>query len=138
VVAEEFTTAAVVRLEARLSATTGIAMQQAVLAVALAGERQAKLNASSGAHRKGTKTPATRYETGPARISGNLVRSVTHDRVTREGTVFTTRIGVAGSAPYGKWVEKLGYEFMAPTSRFLKTIVVPVAEAAFRAAFRAR
>ena len=40
-------------------------------------EKQAKINASAGAHRYGTPTPA-RPGTGPAVISGNLRRSLTH------------------------------------------------------------
>lgn len=105
------------------------AVRRGIEAAALAGERQAKINASAGAHRKNTPTPATRYVTGPARISGNLVRNITHDRVTRTGTVFVSKVGIAGGAPYGKWVEALGYEFIKPTYGFLEEIVVPIIRA---------
>ncbi len=136
--AEHLSVAAMRRVTAAITERGQLGMREALTAVALAGERQAKINASVGAHRKGTKTPATRYETGPARISGNLVRSVTHEPVVQAGTVFTTKVGVAGSAPYGKWVEGEGYAFMLPTAKFLKGVVVPIAETAMRTAFRVR
>ena len=112
-----------------------IGMQQTVTAVALAGEKQAKINVSNGSHRKGTKTPAVKPN-GPARISGNLFRNITHEPTVWAGTVCTSRVGVAKGAPYGKWVEDLGYEFMKPTAAFLRTIVIPTAERSLHAAFR--
>lgn len=45
--------------------------------VALLIEKQAKINASSGSHQRGTHTPA-RPGSGPAVISGTLRRSITH------------------------------------------------------------
>lgn len=134
--AERLTVASMRQVTERITAAGQVGMREAVTAVALAGERQAKTNASTGAHRKGTRTPATRYQTGPARISGNLVRSVTHTPAVQSGTVFTARIGVAGSAPYGKWVEAEGYAFMEPTARFLRSVVVPIAEEALRTSIR--
>jgi hypothetical protein len=121
----------------QIQVDAGRAMTATVTAVALAGEKQAKINASTGAHRKGTPTPATRGVTGPSKVSGNLVRNITHEPVRQVGTLIETRVGVASGAEYGKWVEALGYEFMAPTARFLRTVVIPIAEASFRATFRA-
>lgn len=58
-------------------------------------EKQAKINASAGAHRYGTPTPA-RPGTGPAVISGNLRRSITHSPVALVGpSVWETRVGTA-------------------------------------------
>ncbi len=130
--AEPFNRAAMRNAQRRLLAVPERGMREAVTAVALATERQAKINASVGAHRKGTKTPATRYSTGPARISGNLLRNVTHQPVVRSGTVYSTRVGVARGAPYGKWVEALGYEFMAPSAHYAETVLVPIAVVALR------
>lgn len=66
-------------------------------------ERQAKINASNGAHKLGTPTPARPGE-GPAVISGNLRRSITHSPIKRVGDAWETRVGTAIGfpAPYGK------------------------------------
>jgi hypothetical protein len=125
------------RALAEIDRQAQVAMKRTVTAVALAGEKQAKINAHTGSHRKGTPTPAVKDETGPSWVSGNLVRNITHEPTELVGTVYVTRIGVAGGAAYGKWVEALGYEFMAPTRKFLRTVVIPIAEASFRATFRA-
>lgn len=61
--------------------------------LATAIEKQAKTNASSGAHRYGTKTPASPGR-GPAVISGNLRRSITHEPVAELGLGhWRTRVG---------------------------------------------
>ena len=63
--------------------------------IATAIEKQAKINASVGAHRYGTPTPA-RPGTGPAVISGNLRRSLTHEPIRTLGPGhWTTRVGTA-------------------------------------------
>lgn len=64
-------------------------------ALAVVVEKQAKINASVGSHKYGTRTPAW-PGTGPAVISGNLRRSITHDRVSRDVTGdWVTRVGPA-------------------------------------------
>lgn len=66
-------------------------------------ERQAKINASNGAHKLGTPTPARRGE-GPAVISGNLRRSITHSPITKVSDAWETKVGTAIGfpSPYGK------------------------------------
>lgn len=104
--------------------------------IALAIERQAKINASAGAHPFGTPTPA-RKGAGPARISGTLVRSITHTRVTRTAFGWESRIGTAGgmyppygrtpSSRYGLYLEtELDYPFLEPAFEFGCHIVAPV------------
>lgn len=73
---------------------------------ALAGviEKQAKINASAGAHPYGTATPAS-PGTGPAVISGNLRRALTHEQVRMLGPGhWQTRVGtgVGFYPPYGR------------------------------------
>lgn len=71
--------------------------------LAQAVERQAKVNASSGAHRYGTRTPA-RPGSGPAVISGTLRRSITHTPVVFTGGGWETKVGtgVGFTPPYGR------------------------------------
>ncbi|WP_037616463.1 hypothetical protein [Streptomyces aureus] len=114
--------------------------------VALAIERQAKINASVGAHRPRTPTPA-RPGTGPAVISGTLRRSITHSPIIQTGTGWTTRVGtgVGFTPPYGKTpANKYGlyletglkngatYPFLAPAYRF---VIHTVAPQIYRAAY---
>lgn len=99
-------------------------------------EKQAKINASAGAHRYGTPTPA-RPGTGPAVISGNLRRSITHSPMALVGpSVWETRVGTAvGFYPgygksrtpantYGYILERTGlrngarYPFLEPAFRY--------------------
>lgn len=100
-------------------------------------EKQAKINASAGAHRYGTPTPAS-PGTGPAVISGNLRRSLTHTPLALVGpSVWETRVGTAvGFYPgyggsrrtpanlYGMYLEKTGlrngarYPFLEPAFRY--------------------
>lgn len=102
-------------------------------------EKQAKVNASSGAHRRGTPTPAT-PGTGPAVISGTLRRSITHSPVTPTGTGWETKVGTGAgiSPPYGRTpASRYGlaletglrngatYPFLKPAYRFGITIVAP-------------
>lgn len=70
--------------------------------LALAIEKQAKINASVGAHPYGTPTPAW-PGTGPAVISGTLRRAITHSPITFVGDGWETRVGTAVGAypPYG-------------------------------------
>jgi hypothetical protein len=77
---------------------------RALTALANVIERQAKINVSTGAHAYGTPTPA-RPGTGPAVISGNLRRSLTHTPLKLVGpSIWETRVGTGvGFYPgYGK------------------------------------
>jgi hypothetical protein len=109
----------------------------ALTQVALAIERQAKINASNGAHPFGTPTPATRGS-GPARISGTLVRSITHTRVRPTGGGWECQVGTAQGMfpPYGKnrtpsslyglYLEtELDYPFLEPAFHFGCHVVAP-------------
>lgn len=102
-------------------------------------ERQAKVNASSGAHRRGTPTPAS-PGAGPAVISGTLRRSITHSPVTLTGTGWETKVGTGAgiSPPYGRTpASRYGlaletglrngstYPFLKPAYRFGVTVVAP-------------
>lgn len=107
--------------------------KKALAATANLVERQAKINASSGAHKYGTPTPA-RPGTGPARISGTLVRSITHSPVRLAGhkelevTVGTARgfypsYGSGSRTPsskYGLYLETVwNYPFLMPALKFV-------------------
>lgn len=102
-------------------------------------ERQAKVNASSGSHKRGTPTPAV-PGAGPAVISGTLRRSITHSPIIRSGAGWETKVGTAVgiSPPYGRTpASKYGlaletglrsgaaYPFLHPAYRFGITIVAP-------------
>lgn len=117
-------------------------------------ERQAKVNASVGAHQRGTPTPA-RPGTGPSVISGTLRRSITHTPVIFVGSAWETKVGTAtgftppyGRTPanrYGLILEKEGlrngatYPFLVPAYRFGITHVAPVLyQRVFRPGWRAR
>jgi hypothetical protein len=124
----DLTVANVRAIDRRLKTSTDAAMRRVITAVALAGERQAKLNASNGSHKKGTPTPASKGQ-GPAVISGDLRRAITHDPTRKQGAVWVSRIGVSAGASYGKFVEDLGYEFMTPVTGLLVNVVIPAAAA---------
>lgn len=79
------------KLAAAAQVKTGAALEP----VALAVETEAKRNASNGQHRYGTRTPA-RPGSGPAKISGTLVGSITHTTPVPDGFGWKTRVGVAG------------------------------------------
>ena len=96
-------------------------------------ETRAKLHASEGgAHKYGTPTTA-RKGSGPAVVSGDLLRSVTHSEIENTGQGFVTRVGpadiphrthapkrprsgahkpAASSAEIGRYVEKMGYPWL--------------------------
>lgn len=131
-------------------------------ALALVVEKQAKINVSTGSHRYGTPTPA-RPGAGPAVISGNLRRSITHDRVSRDvGGNWVTRVGPAvgfyppyphkgrnGGAPkrtaanvYGRLLETglrngAKYPWLKPAAEFSQRVAEPVIAAALAAEMRA-
>lgn len=106
--------------------------------LALALEKQAKINASVGSHKFGTKTPAV-PGTGPSVISGNLRRSITHTPIIKGDQGWETKVGTAiGMFPsypvghkrqpanvYGKILEITGlrngatYPFLIPAFNFV-------------------
>lgn len=87
----------------RLAAEGEMKGRIALEPLANAVERQAKINASSGSHKRGTPTPA-QPGSGPAVISGTLRRSITHSAIARVGTGWETRVGTAVgfTPPYGR------------------------------------
>lgn len=70
--------------------------------LALAIEKQAKINASTGSHPYGTPTPAA-PGTGPAVISGTLRRAITHTPISFVAGGWETAVGTGVGAypPYG-------------------------------------
>ncbi|MFD9564341.1 hypothetical protein [Streptomyces sp. NPDC059994] len=107
--------------------------------LARAIERQAKINASVGAHKRGTPTPAS-PGTGPAVISGTLRRSITHSPIVPLAGGWETKVGtgVGINPPYGRTpASKYGlyletglkngatYPFLQPAFKFGSTIVAP-------------
>src|SRR5689334_5637675 len=88
---------------ARITAEAAVRAQASANAIALAIERQAKINASSGEHKRGTPTPA-RPGSGPARISGTLVRSITAGDLMAIPGGWSIRVGLAAglTPPYGR------------------------------------
>lgn len=77
--------------------------RKTMTAVALVAETQAKINASTGAHRYGTPTPAS-PGAGPAVVSGTLRRSITHQPVIATADGFAALVGAAPGfyPPYPK------------------------------------
>lgn len=136
---------------AKIVAESAVRAKAALTVVALAVERQAKVNASNGEHKRGTRTPASPGN-GPARISGTLVRSITHSEVTATAMGWEMKVGLAGglypnygrrrtpSSRYGEYLEKgmlrngNAYPFLGPAVRFGSKVVAYVA---FKAAFSA-
>jgi hypothetical protein len=119
--------------------------------LALAIERQAKINASTGAHKRGTPTPA-RPGAGPAVVSGTLRRSISHSPVISTGGGWETKVGTAiGFTPprsrtpanrYGYYLEEEGlkngatYPFLRPAFNFGVRVVAPqLYQAVFRTAW---
>jgi hypothetical protein len=118
-----------------LDAETKIRAKAALTQLALVVEKQAKINASTGAHKYGTPTPA-RPGTGPAVISGTLRRAITHTPVKFVGGEFSCMVGMGiGSFPkygsrktpankYAMYLEKTGlrngarYPFLIPAFKF--------------------
>jgi len=138
----------------KIAAEAALRGKAAMTVVALAVEKQAKINASNGEHPRGTRTPAS-PGSGPARISGTLVRSITHTEATVfEGGGWEIRVGLAGglyptyggkqqrtaSSKYGEYLEKgmlrngNAYPFLGPAVTFASKVV---AYTAFKAAFSA-
>lgn len=135
------------RVFAEVSRESQVKARRVVTALALAVERQAKINASVGSHQRGTRTPA-QPGTGPAVVSGTLRRSITHSPVVFTGHGWETKVGTAvgltpphGRTPsnkYGLYLEaglKNGstYPFLKPAVEFGMRVVAPQL---YRTAFR--
>jgi hypothetical protein len=90
-------------LFARVAAEGKARGRLALTPLALAIERQAKINANGGSHKRGTPTPA-RPGSGPAIISGTGRRAITHTPVVRfpYGWLCRVGMGVGFYPPYGK------------------------------------
>ncbi|HEY0419978.1 MAG TPA: hypothetical protein VGC80_10715, partial [Acetobacteraceae bacterium] len=140
----------------RWGAESAVRARQGLAAVGLAIEKQAKINASNGSHRYWTPTPAT-PGLGPARISGTLVRSITHTNPMPTATFgWEMKIGLAAgmyptyrgrgrtftsktpSSQYGKYLEEglpngARYPFLSTAASFGIGHVAAVV--AFSAAF---
>ncbi|KAB7850120.1 hypothetical protein [Streptomyces mobaraensis] len=127
------------RLFAEISRDGQTKTRRVLTHLALAIERQAKINASVGAHPRGTPTPAS-PGAGPAVISGTLRRSITHTPVLPSGTGWETKVGtgVGFTPPYGRtpssryglYLETglkngVSYPFLGPAYRFGITTVAP-------------
>ena len=104
------------KLAAEINAEAQIRSRKALTELALVVEKQAKLNASSGTHKYGTKTPA-HPGTGPAIISGNLRRSITHTPIKEVGLALETLVGtgIGFPAPYGSHTPANKYGFYLET-----------------------
>jgi hypothetical protein len=125
-------TAVFARLAVEGNRRTRLALEPLALAV----EKQAKINASSGSHLYGTPTPA-RPGAGPAIISGTLRRAITHSPITAILDGWETRVGTGigafppyGAPPrkpankYGFWLETglrngATYPFLEPAFKFV-------------------
>jgi len=135
------------RLFAEVEREALMKTRRVLTGIALAVERQAKINASVGAHKRGTRTPAS-PGTGPAVISGTLRRSITHSPAVFTGRGWEVRVGTAvgftppyGRTPsnkYGYYLEtglKDGatYPFLKPAADFGMRVVAPqLYQVAFR------
>lgn len=102
-------TAGFAKLAVEGDARTRLALEPLAMAV----ERQAKINASNGRHPYGTRTPARPGE-GPAVISGTLKRSVGHTPIEKDATGWKTEVGprLGFTPPYGRNptpADKYGY-----------------------------
>lgn len=127
------------RLFAEVERDAQLKARRVLLQLALAIERQAKINASTGSHPRGTKTPAS-PGTGPAVVSGTLRRSISHSPVIFNGGGWECKVGTAvgftpprGRTPanlYGLYLEtglKNGatYPFLKPAFEFGVRVVAP-------------
>jgi hypothetical protein len=97
------------------------AQGKAAAALAVIGtgvERQAKINASTGSHPYGTPSPA-RPGTGPARISGTLVRSITHTDPVLDAFGWSMKVGTAaGLYPTYRTLSGATFTSKVPSSKY--------------------
>lgn len=127
------------RLFAEINRDAQVKSRRVLTSLALAIERQAKINASVGGHPRGTPTPARRGS-GPAVVSGTLRRSITHSPIVFTGAGWETRVGtgVGHTPPYGRTpASQYGlyletglrngavYPFLRPAFEFGVRIVAP-------------
>lgn len=135
------------RIFAEVEREAQLKARRVLTGIALAVERQAKINASVGSHKRGTRTPAS-PGTGPAVISGTLRRSISHSPVIFTGGGWETKVGTAigftppygrtSASKYGLYLEtglKNGsvYPFLGPAVTFGARVVAPqLYVAAFR------
>jgi hypothetical protein len=82
------------KLFAEVAETAQAKTRQAMTAVAMVAESQAKINVSTGSHRYGTPTVA-HPGAGPSVVSGTLRRSITHMPTFATGSGFATMVGAA-------------------------------------------
>jgi len=132
--ATELTPGVFTKLCTEIAAETRRKSAKTLTELALTIEKQAKINASNGAHKVGTRTPALPGE-GPAVISGNLRRAITHTAVRTVGDTLEILVGTAVGFPssygsktpankYGYYLEVAGlvngakYPFLQPAFRF--------------------
>jgi hypothetical protein len=100
-------------LFARLAAKSEAAGPMMLTPLALAMERQAKLNLGKSSHPYGTRTPA--FKGGPpAMISGTGRRSITHTRPARVGEGWEVRVG-----PGAGFYPPYGHGKRTPSSKYL-------------------
>jgi len=138
----------------QLDEETKTRAKAALTELALVVEKQAKINASSGAHKPYTPTPA-RPGTGPAVISGTLRRAITHTPVKFTGGEFSCFVGMGvgfyptyggvksrtPASKYAMYLEKTGlrngarYPFLIPAFKF--AVGVP-AQLIYKEAFGSR
>src|SRR5205823_1427964 len=123
-------------LFARLAAQAADRSRLALEPLAIAIETQAKINASTGSHRYGTRTPA-RPGAGPAIISGALRRSITHTPIAPTAGGWSLAVGMAAGVyaqtPVSKYAEYLEtglrtgerFPFLAPAFRFGVGVAAP-------------
>lgn len=140
--ATELVPGVMTELMARLAQHVMQSSREVLEPVALVIERQAKINASSGEHTYRTKTPAS-PGSGPARISGSLVQSITHSEVLPSALGgWECKVGVAGglyppynrrtdAGKYAYYLEVSGagkshvkYPFLGPAGKFAKDVAV--------------
>lgn len=142
----KFTPENVARVFVRVNEEASKKGYEVILRMALAVEKQAKINLSGSSHQYGTPTPA-RPGTGPAIISGTLRRSVTHSTPTPTGLAsWQAKVGLGGgfyppyargasktdSAHYGRYLETgdtrngAAYPFLGPAAKFGHRIAGPV------------
>lgn len=105
-------------------------IKASLVAIAQQAERQAKINANTGSHRKGEPhTPGT--GPGPNVVTGNLRRSITHTQPARDSQGWYVKVGVAATAAYGRYVEPR-YPFLLPAAQSVKAKVVGLVKPQFK------
>lgn len=137
----ELTPGVITGILARLGVEAEARAAIALTPLALVVERQAKINASNGQHAYGTRTPSSGDPTGPARISGTLVRAITHSEPQNTGFGWEVLVGMApglypfynrrtSASQYAYYLEVTGvrngrrFPFLEPALNFATHIAV--------------